>query len=276
MDTVGVPNGALGRLTIAGTPTFFPITAAGDNPNNLNVSSVGIVSGPDGNLWFDSVAADGRAYISSSTTAGIVTNYLFSMTYPQVGRVAVGPDGNIWAAVVDATTESGSNTIEVCTTSGEISDKVLPTESNPYGVVTGPDKNLWLTETASTDIGRLTTSGTLQEFPPTSFAQNIAVGADGNLWFTEPAGKIGRCTVNGSLVEFAVPTASEGPWDLTLGADGNIWFTERPGKIASVTRAGTITEYAAPSDAYGITTGPDGNIWFTEPSAGKVVRFLVP
>jgi virginiamycin B lyase len=78
------------------------------------------------------------------------------------------------------------------------------------------------------------------------------------------------------VVEFPA-TASSSPWDLTKGPDGNVWFTELAGnRIGSITPGGTITEYATPASPYGITAGPDGNIWFTEPSAGKVVRFLVP
>jgi virginiamycin B lyase len=277
-DSVTIVGGNIGRLSVAGTPMLFPILAAADNPYSFTVRSVGIVSGPDGNVWFDAVASDGRAYIGSLTPGGVVANYLFSMEAPNVGRVTVGPDGNIWAAIVDLTSESGSNKIEVCTTAGAISEKVLPEYSGPYGIVTGPDKNIWFTETTSpSEIGQLTLAGGVREFPPTSFGQNIVVGSDSNLWFTEPFGHVGRCTVNGSLVEFPVPTSTAMPWDVALGPDGNVWFTETQGNsIASITSGGKITEYSTPASPYGITSGPDGNIWFTEPSVGKVVRFLVP
>lgn len=210
--------------------------------------------------------------------SGVVTNYLFSMNDPHPGRVTVGPDGNIWAAVMLSSPSSGSNTFEVCSTAGSISEKTVQGFPDPYGIVAGPDGNIWFTETSGPqDIGRLTLGGTLMEFPASPSAQNITVGADNNVWFTAPPSNIGRCTPNGTVVDFPVPTASSGPWDLTKGSDGNVWFTESAGNnIGSITPGGKITEYATPASPYGITTGPDGNIWFTEPSAGKVVRFLVP
>jgi virginiamycin B lyase len=274
-----VVGGKLGRVTPTGTPTLFPILTT--NPNNLSVISVGIISGPDDNIWFGAVGSDGKGYISTATASGSVTNYQFSMSDPRLGRMAVGPDGNIWMAVMDLNPEAGSNKIEVCSTSGSISEKTLPSYSCPYGIVTGPDGNMWFTETASPyEIARLTLTGTLTEFSTSTWGQNITVGADSNLWFTEPysgTSSIGRYTTGGTLVEFPAPTASSSPWDLTKGPDGNVWFTELgANNIGSITPGGKITEYATPATPYGITAGPDGNIWFTEPSAGKVVRFLVP
>jgi streptogramin lyase len=280
IDGGGVVGGRIGRITVSGAPTLFPILSAADIALNLTAFSVGIVRGPDGNIWFDAVASNGKGYVSVATPSGVVTNYLFSMGAPRVGRVAVGPDGNIWATVVGAGPQSGSNTIEICTTAGSISEKTLSSYSGPYGIVAGPDGNIWFTETSSPDdVARLTLAGDLKEFPTSVWAQNITVGADNNLWFTEPfasSSNIGRCTPNGTVVEFPA-TASSSPWDLTKGPDGNVWFTELAGnRIGSITPGGTITEYATPASPYGITAGPDGNIWFTEPSAGKVVRFLVP
>jgi streptogramin lyase len=278
-DTGSPVGGNIGRLTVSGTSTLFPILAT--NPYNFTVRSVGIVGGPDGNVWFDHVGSDGKAYVSMATPGGVITSFLFSMNDPQVGRVAVGPDGNIWTALVESSPSSGSNKIEVCTTSGSISEKTLTGYSSPYGIVAGPDGNVWFTERSNPyDIARLTLTGTQTEFPTATSGTNIAVGADGNLWFTEAStdsSNIGRCTTAGTVVDFPVPTVSSLPWDLTKGPDGNVWFTEiAANNIGSVTPGGKITEYPTPATPYGITTGPDGNLWFTEPSAGKVVRFLVP
>jgi streptogramin lyase len=276
-DTGAVVGGRIGRLTMNGAPTLFPILTT--NPNNLTVVSVGIVRGPDDNIWFDAVGSDGKGYISTATTSGVVTNYQFSMTYPTVGRVAVGADGNIWTAITDLNLSEGSNKIEICTTSGSMSEQTLPGYSGPYGIAAGSDGNVWFTETSPPgDVGRLTPTGSLTEFPPSSTARNIALGADGNLWFTEPGNSvIGRSTPGGTIVEFSVPPVSSAPVDLAQGPDGNIWFTEAAGNnIGSITPGGKIIEYSAPARPYGITKGPDGNIWFTEPGAGKIVRFLVP
>jgi len=73
-----------------------------------------------------------------------------------------------------------------------------------FGIIAGPDGNLWFTEGAvdsTDDIGRLTPAGSFTAFPlPTdgsdgSEPYNITAGPDGNVWFTEVlAREIGRIT----------------------------------------------------------------------------------
>jgi plastocyanin len=60
----------------------------------------GIVTGPDGNLWY---AANARNAIARFTPSGVVTEFPVPQTFP-VG-ITAGPDGNIWF------TEQGANRI---------------------------------------------------------------------------------------------------------------------------------------------------------------------
>jgi virginiamycin B lyase len=107
----------------------------------------------------------------------------------------------------------------------------------------------------------------------------ITTGLDGNLWFTEYQGnKIGQMTTAGVVVdEFPIPTAGSIPYAITAGPDGNLWFTEAGeyygNKIGRITTAGFITEFPIPtasSTPYGITAGPDRNLWFTESFGNKI------
>jgi len=80
----------------------------------------------------------------------------------------------------------------------------------------------------------VTPTGHITEFPLTySWPVGITSGPDGNLWFTEPeVNKIGRITPTGSVQEFALPTTCGGncaPSEITGGPDGNLWFTENEG-----------------------------------------------
>ncbi|MGY2894940.1 virginiamycin B lyase family protein [Deinococcus sp. UYEF24] len=155
----------------------------------------------------------------------------------------------------------------------------VPTvSSGSTGITSGPDGNLWFTESGSNKIGRVTPAGAFREFNiPTasSFPYGVTAGPDGNLWFAE-IGKIGRITPAGVITEFTPPTANGGPLSMTSGPDGNLWFTEQDGnKIGRITPAGAITEFNVPtSDASpsGITRGADGNLWFTEFNANKIGR----
>src|SRR5450432_1506095 len=57
--------------------------------------------------------------------------------------------------------------------------------------------------------------------------QGIATGPDGNLWFTEYTGnKIGKITPSGVITEYPIPTANSSPYGIVTGPDGNLWFTE--------------------------------------------------
>jgi hypothetical protein len=109
--------------------------------------------------------------------------------------------------------------------------------SQPTGITTGPDGNLWFTEFGSSEIGRITPAGLVEEFvlPAGRGPDSIVSGPDGLLWFTERSGdRIGRINPNAgnhaaiqaSIVEFTVPGAGSQPTGITTGSDGNLWFTE--------------------------------------------------
>jgi hypothetical protein len=98
------------------------------------------------------------------------------------------------------------------------------------------------------------------------------------VWFTEyGAGKIGRITMAGTIMEFAVTTPGSQPASIATGPDGNLWFTEDAGnQIGQMSQAGAmLAEFPIPttgSGLNGITTGPDGNLWFTERRMSKIGR----
>ena len=157
-----------------------------------------------------------------------------------------------------------------------ITEFPIPTgNSEPVGIVAGPDGKLWFTEFGAARIGRITTAGTIDDFPAGSNPQFIAVGSDGNLWFPENGSNaIGRMTTAGGFDDFPVLTASAGLVGIAAGSDDNLWFTEGVGKIGRITTAGVVTEFPVPTagTVIQIAAGPDGNLWFTEIEAGKIGR----
>ena len=164
-------------------------------------------------------------------------------------------------------------------------------ESNPSGIVAGPDGALWVTQgcsgiaqfgTCGESIERITTSGatTTYSLPYTGISQGptgITNGPDGALWFTESVGnKIGRITIAGAISEYAIPTANSYSLSIAAGSDGALWFTEAYGnKIGRATVSGSITEHTIPtagSYPSSIAAGSDGALWFTESSSSKIGR----
>ena len=170
---------------------------------------------------------------------------------------------------------------------------VFPVPGNPMAIVAGLDGNLWFTEQGTPDqIGRLSTSGSLTEFPLTSnkSVTGIAAGPDGNLWFIQPGnGEVGRITTGGAVTEFPLPSAGYQPTAIASGPDGNIWVAEFDRlsqytgqfQIARITPAGDFTEFAVPPPSFNgfatvtttITTlaaGPDGDLWFGSSAPGFI------
>ena len=129
----------------------------------------------------------------------------------------------------------------------------LPVGSSlPFGIVAGPDGNLWVAASNSNKIDRITTAGVITEFPTLSAGSapnQITVGPDGNLWFTiEVPNKIGRITTAGVVTEFSVITGNALLNGIAAGADGNLWFAEEnANKIGRITTAGAVTEFPTPT-----------------------------
>lgn len=163
----------------------------------------------------------------------------------------------------------------------------LTADSQPHGIVQGPDGNMWFAEFNSHQIGKMAPDGTLiQEYPvtPDAFPHHITVGPDDRLWFTEYGHEtgvgstglagIGVIDTDGNVTEYLLPT-SPAPWnsdnrphDIIAGPDGNLWFTSIGGHLVGrIQTDGTILSpfsLGGAVDPYGIELGPDGNIWITD------------
>jgi virginiamycin B lyase len=143
--------------------------------------------------------------------------------------------------------------------------------SDPTDIAVGPDGALWFTEAYGNNIGRITTGGSITEYPvPTAGAQpfGIVAGPDNALWFTEfVGGNIGRITTAGVVTnEYPTTTPNSGPWGITAGPDGNLWFVENvpPFNVGRITTGGVVTEYATPAIyPESIAVGSDNALWFS-------------
>ena len=280
-----------------GTVAEFPVPAASASGFG------GLISGPDGNLWFIERTKNNIDAIGRISPTGTVTQFLFPPGSGSSGPSGLtsGPDGNLWFVK-----DYHSNKIGRITPAGSITEFPIPTASSESGGITsGPDGNLWFTEEGANKIGRIIPTGNITEFllpTPFSIPAELISGPDGNLWFTESgSNKIGRITPTGNITDFPVPTGSanyNSPVGLISGPDGNLWFTEvTANMIGRITPAGVITEFPVPlgassihgiSGISGLISGPDGNLWFIESSnneigligrinpAGNITEFSLP
>lgn len=156
--------------------------------------------------------------------------------------------------------------------------------TNPNGIATGADGNLWFTDPTNNSVDRFSSNGTVTAYPVlgTNVIPNqITSGPDGNLWFLEMNGQgyppityIGKMTTAGVASQY--PTQADFMSGLAAGPDGNVWFNERDMfSVAKITPAGAVTSYLVPGppageDPIGIVAGPDGNMWVTDESSNIV------
>jgi streptogramin lyase len=156
---------------------------------------------------------------------------------------------------------------------GKIVEFKVPTAAAGLDHLTsGPDGNIWFTETDANKIAKITPDGKVTEYKipiASSKPIDITTGGDGALWFTMSAvNMIGHVTTAGVFKTFTVPTPNSSPWGIIYNPrDGLVWFTENSvGKVASVTTKGVFTEdtdFMNPADgptAMGL--GQFGRAWF--------------
>lgn len=294
------PDGNLWFTETAGNKVAKITTAGSITEYGSHSSPFDITNGPsaDSGLWYiDSYVCCGihANEINHVTTGGAITSFLLPKSlghssgwWKYANGLAVGSDGNLWFTGVThfyhvLRGDSLTYFIGTITPGGSITNE-FPISSAGDRITLGPDHNLWFTEKNANQIGRITISGVVTEFPiPTAGAgpDYITAGPDGNMWFTEPAAdQIGEITTAGVVTEFAILTAASAPAGIAAGPDGNVWFTEKSSnKIGRITSSGVITEFPLTrsfSGPEGIVSGPDGNLWFTEdgPQVNRIGKFI--
>jgi virginiamycin B lyase len=220
----------IGRIDTAGNVTEF--LSAGGSPQ-------GITAGPGG-LWYTAGGSNTIRQIHTDGSFGAV----YDVPTPSSGAsdITLGPDGRIWFTESDPINSNkiGALDTNVPPGPGAITEYPTAPGSEPSGIVGTTGGILWFTEPGINAIGRITTAGTITEFPGAGVsASGIAAGKDGALWYTlgfagigvcqpgEGDHAIGRITSAGSFTnKFATPTPSSDPSDITEGPDGALWFTE--------------------------------------------------
>jgi streptogramin lyase len=253
---------AAGRIALPShTITEFQLPT--DPVNGQPSYGLGITGASDGNLY----ATAAQCSIFRVSTAGVVSLLVSMPTCPEPAFLTQGPDGNLWvllltSAVARVPLSGAAPTIFPLPTAGAIA-------YNSH-ITTGPDGALWITEKLANKIARITTSGSITEYPvsPGTYPQGLVSAPDGNLWFTEPGtSAMGKMTTSGALTEYPIGNPSVPDAGLTLGSDLNLYFSGSPysGKT-NLLGATTLFYVGGPGgDTNGegdsVATGSDGNAY---------------
>ncbi|MGH2713484.1 MAG: virginiamycin B lyase family protein, partial [Thermoleophilaceae bacterium] len=230
----------IGRITTGGAIGEFTVPGTGPRPEAITL-------GPDGNLWFTAPGLNLIGRIPPGNPSNIET-------FPGAGAgasdITSGPDGALWFTESHETANSIGRITTGATPTVTSHFPVPAVGADPSGITQGPGGGLWFTESAANQIGQITTSGLITEYPGAGAGPSaIVVGRDGALWFTESeASSIGRITTGGVITNhFPTPTPSSEPSDITAGPDGALWFSEFVGQqIGRIETASPVTTLPLP------------------------------
>jgi streptogramin lyase len=294
---------SIGELTTAGVFQQYPVPNA-THGGIIGPSLKGITAGSDGNIWFTNWGSSGD-FVGMITPTGSITEFPLPFGTDPSG-IANGPDGNLWFAAY------GSNTIDVMSTSGALLHQypVASGQGLLNDITVGSDNNLYFTA-GSGDIGEITTSGVVTNFPvsatvPTvpgaSGPQPLAItsGPDGNIWFTDPwTDSIGvlkiassspnalptltaltASTTSAALGQSVTVTATVS--DLSPGGDtptgGTVTFSDQNGAIGSATMIDGVAMFTTSSLAAGanaVTASYGGTTDFAPSTTGTAVTVTI-
>ncbi len=260
----------------------FPIATADVGPN-------GIISGPDGSLWFTEYGGN-----SIGNFDPISRHVIQELALPHADSVPTtivsGPDANLWF------TESGNPRIGMVVPPSTIAEFDLPSGlTSGDAMVADSGGYVWFSVYTGTGAGlaRISTDAMhviqMYELPPSANigeVSGLTIGVDGNLWFTESSFGPHHIAVNPRLArilmtnpndyaEFLIDGEFIEPVGIANGSDGNLWFTSQFGVVGSMPPSppNTITEYATGAAiTLGITKGPDNNIWYADVGLGAIGR----
>jgi streptogramin lyase len=258
--------GNIGQITTGGSVKEFSIATEGGTSGNHGVS---ITQGPDGNLWFtEQGAKPGIALMQLSGNkvteypiAGSVPGFITSgpvqntLLFTDPGHNAIGqittagtfsettiPTANANPLGITVLTnnvnlafftEHDASKIGIYDAStNTITEKAtLTPNAGPTTIVQGPDGAAWFTENSVAKIGRITSTGSMTEYPlsPAKSATALVVGLDNNFYFADPVqGKFGGFNpLTLTVTEYAIPTSNPGVAQMVIGPDSRIYFTEQ-------------------------------------------------
>ena len=165
----------IGRTTVNGTMTMFPITTGSSGLGT-------IAAGPDGNIWF---TEQSPSRIGRMSKTGSLVEFSTPTANAIPDAIAAGPDGNLWF-IEDSPSKIG----RISTTGSIVEFTVAAAQSGGLGsIIAGPDGNMWFIDVGNQAIGQITAAlGTITEFPIETtdrLTGDLAVGSDGNFYLSE-------------------------------------------------------------------------------------------
>jgi streptogramin lyase len=178
-------------------------------------------------------------------------------------QITVGPDGNVWATLDDAT-----NDVVRVTPQGATTEFDLPDVTFPVGITAGPDGDLWVTQINGVASFPPSNPSAAEDFAIGAIggARAITVGPDGNLW-TASDDQLVRIPPS-NPAGFAAFTINNMSARWIASGGGKLWIADffgvTGGRIISATTGGSPTFFeVGGTGPQGVTTGAKQQVAYT-------------
>ena len=190
--------------------------------------------------------------------------------------VAPAPDGGVWFSA-----QRSGHLGWFDPKSGKTELVALGFGSSPHGVIQGPDKAAWLTDSGQNAIVRVSWPERqvrvfkLPEGTPYANLNTCAFGGDGDLWFTGQSGVIGKVTVKTGEVMVKDAPRGRGPYGICATPRGDVWYCSLANSfIAQIDlKSGESRIVEPPTKGQGarrVWSDSHGRIWVSEWNSGQV------
>lgn len=190
--------------------------------------------------------------------------------------VAPAPDGGVWF-----TAQRSGHLGWFDPKTGKTELVNLGFGSSPHGVIPGPDRAAWITDSGLGAIVRVSWPGrevrafALPEGTPYANLNTCAFDGDGDLWFTGQSGVVGKVAVGTGAVMVRDAPKGRGPYGICATPKGDVWYCSLAGSfIARIDRRtgeSNVVEPPTPNQgARRVWSDSRGRIWVSEWLSGNV------
>jgi virginiamycin B lyase len=190
--------------------------------------------------------------------------------------VAPAPDGGVWFS---AQRSGHLGWFDPCSAKVELIE--LGRGASPHGVIQGPDRAAWLTDSGLNAIVRVGwPDRTVRVFalPEGSGYTNLNTApfdGGGDLWFTGQSGVVGRLAVKSGQISLKDAPKGRGPYGICATPAGEVWWCSLAGSfIARIDRrTGESVVVEPPTRGQGarrVWSDSRGRIWVSEWNSGQL------
>jgi virginiamycin B lyase len=228
--------------------------------------------------WLGALAAGGPG-IAAAADAAPLKLQSWPLATPRatgIHDVAPAPDGGVWFSA-----QRSGHLGWFDPRTGKTELVALGGGSSPHGVIQGPDKAAWLTDSGQNAIVRVGWPDRqvrvfrLPDGTPYANLNTCAFDGDGDLWFTGQSGIVGRLALKTGQVTVKDAPRGRGPYGICATPAGEVWWCSLAGSfIARIDRkTGESTIVEPPTKNQGarrVWSDSRGHIWVSEWNSGQL------